>query len=362
MFIQFQKRDPNIFESFAPVVLLIGLLFLSVQIFGEESSNGPNQIALILAGVLAWTISIFHGKSWRMLEEKILENINLAMQAILILLLMGAMIGIWILAGIVPSLIIYGLKLISYKYFLFTTCFFCALVSLTTGSSWTTAGTIGLAMIGIGNTLGIHPALTSGAVVSGAYFGDKMSPLSETTNMASSVAGTNLYTHIRYMTITAIPSIVLTLIIFLFIGLFNDTAYSPQKIATVTEILSRKFVVSPFVFISPLLVIGLVIKRTDTIPALLAGCLGGIVTAIIFQREVIIEFTSEPNYSMAVFKAGIIASSSGFKTISGSSEVDALLSRGGMVGILPTVWLILSAMFFGGIMDGSGMLYRITHS
>ncbi len=361
--LNFKKRNPNILESTIPIVFLIGMLSLSVHVFGDKSSNGPNQMALILAGIVAGTISIFHGKSWKVLEEKILENINLAMQAILILLLMGAMIGIWILAGIVPTLIVWGLQLISYKYFLFTTCFFCAVISLATGSSWTTAGTVGLAMIGIGNTLGINSALTAGAIVSGAYFGDKMSPLSETTNMAPSVAGTNLYTHIRHMLATSLPSILLTLLIFLFIGLFSSASgYSSEKIEKVTFVLRSKFHISLLVFISPIVVIGLVVRRLEAIPALLVGCLGGIITAVVFQKEAILEFAKEPNYLMAIFKAGVSASSSGFSAESGSKEVDALLSRGGMIAILPTVWLILSAMFFGGIMEGSGMLFRITQS
>ncbi|MCC6274788.1 MAG: hypothetical protein IT569_02935, partial [Leptospiraceae bacterium] len=292
--LNFKKRNPNILESTIPIVFLIGMLSLSVHVFGDKSSNGPNQMALILAGIVAGTISIFHGKSWKVLEEKILENINLAMQAILILLLMGAMIGIWILAGIVPTLIVWGLQLISYKYFLFTTCFFCAVISLATGSSWTTAGTVGLAMIGIGNTLGINPALTAGAIVSGAYFGDKMSPLSETTNMAPSVAGTNLYTHIRHMLATSLPSILLTLLIFLFIGLFSSASgYSPEKIEKVTFVLRSKFHISLLVFISPIVVIGLVVRRLEAIPALLVGCLGGIITAVVFQKEAILEFAKE---------------------------------------------------------------------
>ncbi len=359
----FKKRNPGIFESFVPILFLIGLLSLSVRLFGEKASYGPNQISLIIAGIIAAILSLFQGGTWKNLEEKILTNINLAMQAILILLLMGALIGIWILAGIVPALIVWGLKLISSQFFLFTTCFFCGVISLATGSSWTTAGTVGLAMIGIGDTLGFSSSITAGAVVSGAYFGDKMSPLSETTNMAPSIAGTNLYVHIRHMVATTLPSILITLFLFFLIGLANNSSGADSvKINKVVFALQKKFNTSLWVFISPAVVIILIIRKLDAIPTLLVGCVGGMITASILQKEIIFEFAKTPDYPTALFKAGVMASSSGFQATSGVAEVDALLSRGGMNAILPTIWLILSAMFFGGIMEGSGMLFRITQS
>lgn len=361
----FKKRSPTLVESLIPVVLLIALLVACIRTFGENSTSGPSQIALIAAGVIALLFAMFQGASWVKIELTILKNIQIAMQAILILLLIGALMGVWILAGVVPTMIVWGLQLIAPSVFLFSACVICIIVSTATGSSWSTVGTVGLALIGIGNVMGIHPGLSAGAIISGAYFGDKMSPLSDTTNLAPSVAGTDIYSHIRHMVYTTTPSIIITLIIFLMIGLFQ---YSPEvsdeKVAAITDALRNHFDTGIYVLIPPAAVVILVVRKVPAIPALLVGIGLGVIIAGIFQGEVIRRFVNEPgfSYGMNFFKGTMVAASTGYSADTGIKEVDSLLNRGGMRSMLSTIWLILSAMFFGGIMEGSGMLSRITHA
>jgi NhaC family Na+:H+ antiporter len=358
-----KHRTPGLVESLIPVLFLIGILIVVVRVYGDAVSGGPNQVALMLSAVVATLFALSQGCSWQKLQDAILHNIHAAMQAMLILLLIGALIGTWILGGVVPTLVVWGLKLLSPSIFLFTACAICALVSMATGSSWSTAGTVGLALIGVGHTMGISMGLAAGAVISGAYFGDKMSPLSDTTNLAPAMAGTDLFTHVKHMVFTTGPSMIITLVIFFVLGFTMDSsAFDPERINSVISTIESKFDTSLVMLLPMVLVIGMVVKKVPALPAVFLGAVAGTVFAVIFQPAVVVEFAGgDLDYLTAAFKASVTAMASGYVSTTGTA-VDTLLSRGGMASILPTLWLIMSAMMFGGVMQGSGMLYRIAEA
>jgi NhaC family Na+:H+ antiporter len=356
-----QKR-PGLLKSLMPVLFIIVSLIITVIIFKGEATSGPAQFVLIMSGTVAAVFAHTHGVSWIELEKSILESMSDVMQAVLILLLIGSLIGVWILSGIVPAIIVWGLKILNPHVFLVASCIIAAMVSLATGSSWSTAGTIGVALIGIGQAMNINMGMTAGAIISGAYFGDKLSPFSETTNLASSMVGTELFTHIRHMLYTTIPAIVITLIIFTVIGLTQDVGnFSPERISIITDALNSKFDTSLYMLIPPILTFSIIIKRIPAIPAIITGIILGIVFAIIFQGPLITEIAGDADlsYGMASIKAIIKTASTGFNSSTGNSLVDELINKGGMSSMLNTVWLILSAMFFSGVMEGSGMIHRI---
>jgi NhaC family Na+:H+ antiporter len=316
---------------------------------------------LILSGAVAALVSMRMGIRWETLQKGILKSIHSAMPSLLILLLIGALAGAWMISGIVPAMIYYGLKILNPTILLFASCIVCSLVSLATGSSWTTIATVGIALMGIGQALGMSEGVIAGAIISGSYFGDKMSPLSDTTNLAPAMAGTDLFTHIRYMTFTTVPTLILTLLIFLGIGFIYGSDATIQDIAPILNALSDSFHISPWLLIIPLAVIVMIAKRTPAIPALLAGSLLGIAFAWIFQPHVFQQISGILDNPL---KSGYVGSMQALYTdvhvVTGNDIVDELLSTGGMGGMLGTIWLIVSAMFFGGIMDASGMLKRIT--
>jgi NhaC family Na+:H+ antiporter len=269
------KREPTLFEALLPVLVLVALLASSVFLFGDGSSGGPNQLALILAAMVAAMVGLRLGYGWREIEKGIVHGISLAMGAILILLVVGSVIGTWILAGVVPTMIYYGLSILTPDIFYPAACVICALVALATGSSWTTAGTVGVALVGIAAAQDLNMGLAAGAIVSGAYFGDKMSPLSDTTNLAPAMAGTDLFTHIRHMVWTTAPSIVLALILFTVIGLVMPAPTSASELDAILVALREQFVIGPHLLLPAVLVIALVIKRMPAFPALLIGALSG---------------------------------------------------------------------------------------
>jgi NhaC family Na+:H+ antiporter len=366
-----QSPTPKPYEAIplwialVPVVVLILFLTISISIFGDDATGGPSQVALIAAGFLAALIALARGITWHSMEAAILKNVGVVAQAILILILVGSLIGTWILGGIVPSLIVWGLELLHPSIFLVVSVIISGIVSLATGSSWSTAGTLGLALIGIGNTMGIHPGLSAGAVISGAYFGDKMSPFSETTNLASSMVSTELFTHIRHMLYTTTPSLLISLVIFLVIGLTQSTeGYDPDKIQSVIHGIDSSFDTSLYILLPVVILIYLVYKKTPAIPALIIGSIMGIIMAVAFQGSAVVQMAGNPDlgYTTASVKSSLKAAALGFKSHTGIETVDKLLSRGGMSGMLTTIWLIISAMFFSGIMEGSGMLQRIADS
>jgi Na+:H+ antiporter, NhaC family len=354
-------RTPTLPVSLIPVAVLVVLLAASVALFGDESSAGPNQIALILAAGAAIIIAVAHGHPWKRIEQGIVHGISLSLGAVIILLTVGALIGSWILAGIVPTMIYYGLLLLSPAVFLPSACILCCFVSLSTGSSWTTAGTVGVALIGIAAAQGMHVGLAAGAVISGAYFGDKMSPLSDTTNLAPAMAGTDLFTHIRHMAWTTTPSIILAMLAFTAIGITTTAPADTAAVSAILGGLERSFAIGAHLLIPVAVVLVLVIKRVPAFPALLIGALVGCLFAVVFQREAVIAYAASPELpgGVALLKGAWMSLFAGYRLNSGSAELDELLSRGGMANMLSTVWLILSAMMFGAVMETSGMLERI---
>lgn len=367
-----QTKTPSVFQSLIPIIFLIGLLTINVVYFGEDSSYGPNQIALLLAAFVAGIIGLRLKYTFDEMLEEVVKGISSTMPAIIILLLIGALAGTWMLSGIVPTMIYYGLKILNPTIFLFAACVVCAIVSLATGSSWSTIATIGVALLGIGQALGIDTAIIAGAIISGAYFGDKMSPLSDTTNLAPAMAGTDLFTHIRYMMYTTIPSISIALLIFLVMGLTSSNEASQQQIDELLLVIENKFNLNLLLFLVPAAVIFLIVKKVSAIPALFIGALLGGIAAVIFQPDLVTMY-SENNFLEASYIAITESMFGGvsfddvntsFNTIFDIPEENqkSLLSSGGMGGMLNTVWLILCAMIFGGFMVGTGMLNVIAQA
>jgi Na+:H+ antiporter, NhaC family len=356
-----EKRAPSLRQAFLPVIILIALLAGSVYLFGDGSSGGPNQIALMLASGAGIIVGMRNGYSWREIERGIVHGISLAMAAILILLVVGSVIGTWILSGVVPTMIYYGLLILKPAIFYAAACVICGMVALATGSSWTTAGTIGVALIGIASAQNLHMGLAAGAIISGAYFGDKMSPLSDTTNLAPAVAGTNLFTHIRHMAWTTGPSLVIALILFAIAGVMAAVPRSTDDLNTILTSLRGSFVIGPHLLLPAALVIGLVVRRVPAFPALLTEALTGCVFAVLFQRAAVLTFVGDTSLStpMALLKGCWMALAEGFKLQSGNAALDELLSRGGMASMLSTVWLIVAAMMFGGVMETTQLLQKI---
>jgi NhaC family Na+:H+ antiporter len=357
-------RKPTLALSLAPVGALIVFLAISVMLFGDSSSSGPNQIALILAAAIASLAGLSLGHPWRALERGAVQGISLAMGAILILLVVGALIGSWILAGIVPTMIYYGLQILSPTIFFPTACLLCALVSVATGSSWTTAGTVGVALMGIAAAQDLSMGLAAGAVISGAYFGDKMSPLSDTTNLAPAMTGADLFTHIRHMTWTTVPSIVIALVLFTVLGL---TTAAPRDTAAVDAILaslSGHFSIGLHLLLPLALVLFMVVRKVPAYPALLIGALVGCAFAMLFQQAAVLTYANADGLptGIALLKGAWMSLFDGYRLESGNVALDDLLSRGGMASMLTTVWLIVSAMMFGAVMETTGMLQRIAEA
>ncbi len=373
-------KTPTLFQAFIPVIFLILLLSLNVGLFGSYALDGSNQIVLILSGAVAAIVAFRLGFSWSELQAGIVKTISSAMGSILILLLIGSLAGAWMLSGVVPAMIYYGLQILSPGIFLFAACVICSIVSIATGSSWTTAATVGIALIGIGSTLGIPVGWVAGAILSGAYFGDKMSPLSDTTNLAPAMAGTDLFTHIRYMTITTGPSIVIALIVFLIVGFTGNSTGSLEEKALILDAIDSRFNITGWLFIVPAVVILLIVRKVDALPALLVGTLLAALFAFIFQPDLVMEVGRQVGGDGIILNnLGGIENASGFyvsfmgmmQALFGSINFDigiasldenGLLSSGGMYGMLKTVWLIVAAMIFGGVMEKSGMLKRIAQA
>jgi len=353
-------RQANLLQAFIPVVVLIALLGINVYIFGSASLDGSNQLALLLSAATAGIIAIRLHVRWEKIIKAIVKSISSAMSSILILLLIGALAGTWLISGIVPAMIYYGLQILNPTIFLVAACVVCALVSLATGSSWSTVATVGIALLGIGQTLGLQEGVVGGAIISGAYFGDKMSPLSDTTNLASAMAGTDLFTHIRYMTYTTIPSILISLALYLVIGLYSDASGSVEDVNAVLAAIESKFRISPWLFLVPLAVILMIIRRIPALPALLVGVLSGGLFAIVFQPHLINQISGINGDFFKASYVGVMKAMYGEVSITTNhSLVNELLTTGGMSGMLNTVWLILCAMTFGGAMEAGGLLKRI---
>ncbi|MBN1252634.1 MAG: Na+/H+ antiporter NhaC [Bacteroidales bacterium] len=355
-------KKPSLIESIIPISFLIVLLSFNVMLF-EDTLEGANQIALLTAAALAAGIGGRLGYSWIHIRSQIVKTIDSAMPAILILLLIGALSGTWLISGVVPALIYYGLDILHPNIFLFAAVVISMVVSLATGSSWSTIATIGVALLGIGDAMGIDKPIIAGAIVSGAYFGDKMSPLSDTTNLAPAMAGTDLFTHIKYMLYTTIPSMSITLIIFLVIGFNYDFANTVSKIDNVQAAIYDAFYISPWLFLVPALLFFVIVKKVAPLPALAFGVFLGGVFAVVFQPQIIEGITGITNsYGKASYIGVMRAMYGEVSIITKDVEINDLFSTTGMSGMLHTIWLILSAMIFGGVMEANGMLIKITES
>ncbi len=360
-----QLRPPSLLQAVLPLLFLIASLALSVYLFRDDASYGPNQIMLLLAAAIAGLVGLRNGMRWEEIQQASIHGIAMAGNAILILLAVGALIGTWILSGTVPTLIDYGLKLMHPSYFYVATCFVCAIVALTIGSSWTVAGTLGVSLIGVASGLGMSPAITAGAIISGAYFGDKMSPLSDTTNMAPAAAGGELFAHVRHMVWTTGPSIGIALIGFAFIGLTaGPPAVAEAGFADLSNQLNAQFALGPHLLIPLLVVLVLAMRRFPAYPSILIGALLGAVFAVVFQPDVTVRLADNAELSrpLALFSGALKALFGGFTSSSGVEAVDELLSRGGMGSMMNTIWLVFCAMTFGAVMERVGLLERLIRS
>ncbi len=359
----YKYQKPTLLQALIPIVFLIVALFINVRIFGDSALDGSNQIILLLSAAIGALVALRIGMKWDEIQKGIVKTISSAMASILILLLIGSLAGTWLLSGVVPAMIYYGLQILNPTIFLVAACIVCSIVSIATGSSWTTAATVGIALMGIGKALGIPDGMIAGAVLSGAYFGDKMSPLSDTTNLAPAMAGTDLFTHIRYMTITTIPSISIALVLFLILGFMQGGGGDVTQTDEILTAITSKFNINGWLFLVPASVVFLIVKKVPALPAILIGALLGAVFALIFQPEVVASVADWEGAAITVTFVGIMKAMYGDITIvTGNGIVDELLTSGGMAGMLGTVWLILSAMVFGGVMESSGLLKRIAEA
>ena len=356
------NKELSIWEALFPIIILVILLAFNVFVYGDDSLGGSNQFILLIGGAVAAIVGVYNKISFDRMLEEVANNIKSTAGAILILLFVGALAGTWLISGIIPAMIYYGLQILNPTFFLSACVIICAIISIATGSSWTTSATVGIALVGIGGALGITPGMTAGAVISGAYFGDKMSPLSDTTNLAPAMAGTDLFTHIRYMTLTTVPTMVVTLILFTIIGLNLDTSNIPDTASLLTAV-EESFVITPWLFVVPVVVIFLILKKTPPLMALLLGTLLGAVFALIFQPEVVKGLTGSEELTFINAYQGLMNAITIETKITTSNEIlNGLFTAGGMSGMLGTIWLILCAMVFGGIMDAIGALAKISRT
>ena len=348
--------------ALTPLLLLVILLGINVFYFGDASLDGSNQFILLIGGFLAALVGFYQKVSYEDMMDAVSNNLKSTSGSLLILLMVGALSGSWLISGIIPSMIFYGIKILNPTVFLAASVVICALISIATGSSWTTSATVGIALIGVGNAMGVPVGMTAGAIISGAYFGDKMSPLSDTTNLAPVMAGGELFSHIRYMTYTTIPSIVITLIVFIVLSLGLEVNGAVER-ESLNAAIQERFFISPILFIVPVLVVLMIVKKTPPLIALLAGTLLGGVVALIFQPSLVASITGAHTLNFENGYKGMLTAFTTDVSVSTSNEaLNDLFNSGGMAGMLGTIWLIICAMVFGGVMEAIGALNRITQS
>ena len=350
----------RIILSLTPVIFLIALLAIVIRIYGTEALDGGSQMALILATGVCALIAVFYFKvPWKNIEKEINNSVGSIGTTIIILLLIGILSGTWTVSGVVPTFIYYGMQIINPHIFLISSCIISGLVSVMTGSSWTTVATIGIALMGIGKAEGFSEGWIAGAILSGAYFGDKMSPLSDTTVVASSMVGTPLFEHIRYMVITTVPSICIAMMVYLIAGFFIE----PEKaisISVYTSALESKFNLSAWLFIVPVVTAYMIYKRMPAIIVLFASSLLAAIFAILFQPHILAEIVGSNDTSVETLFKGAMLSGFGSTSVdTGNAPVNDLLATRGMKGMLSTIWLILCAICFGGALKASGILMNI---
>lgn len=368
------NKELNIWEALVPVILLISMLAYNIAFAdGEILGQYSNHYILITGGVIAAIVGLFNKVDIPTMIKEVWNNLKSVFTPLMILLLVGALAGTWMISGVVPAMVYYGLQILNPTIFLAASVVICAFISLATGSSWTTSATVGVALIGIATAMGISTGMAAGAIISGAYFGDKMSPLSDTTNLAPAMAGSELFTHIRYMAYTTFPTITITLIVFIILGFTIETSEVALDNTVINDLLTSKFNISPWLFIVPVLVIALVLMKVKPLIALSVGALLGGLFAIIFQPEIIKEVSGASELGIGAYTTAIVSSL--FTSIDLSmptfidnlglsdntkSDLGKLLSGKGVEGMLWTVYLIIAAMVFGGVMDAIGALSRIS--
>ena len=364
----FNKLEkPSWWISLLPFVFLVAALSIVIYIFGSDALSGASQVALLFAaGFTVALAMILYRIPWKVFEESILENITSVGTSIVILLLIGAVSGSWMISGVVPTMIYYGMKVIFPDIFLFASCVISAVIAIMTGSSWTTIATIGVALVGIGTAQGYEPGWIAGAIISGAYFGDKVSPLSDTTVLASSSAGTPLFTHIKFMMVTTVPSFIITLLVFLVVSLLHQDA-SAAQVADFSHDLKNTFNISPWLLLVPVVTAFLIVRKVSAIATLFIAAVVAGVAALIFQPHVLSAIAAsgpvDPASSMSFVDAykGLSITYYGSTAIdTGNASLNELVSTRGMTGMLNTVFLIIAASCFGGTLVGSGMLQSLT--
>jgi NhaC family Na+:H+ antiporter len=348
--------------SLAPIVLLVFLLFSAVQLFGADASYGPNQVALLIASAAAGLVGMHRGLTWAEVQESMVAGIKVGLGPILILLAVGGLIGSWMIAGTVPAMIYYGVSILNPSIFFAAAAIICALASISIGSSWTVAGTLGIGLIGIADSYGLSPAVAAGAIISGAYFGDKLSPLSDTTNLAAACTSVDLFAHIRHMLWTTVPAFCVALLFFSLIP--SGAATAPEQIVELRAAISQEFNVGVGVLIPLAVMIGLIWKRVPAYPAIMLATLAGILTALTFQTDVVRKFAlmANPEATMPVVEGLWRTLFAGFEGTTTNEELNRLISKGGIASMLNTVWLIVSALAFGGVLERTGILKQILDS
>lgn len=349
------NKELNIGEALIPVVILMGLLAYNIFFVESQEWFGAytNQLILLIGGGIAALVGFYNKTKVQVMIKEVWENLRSVFVPIMILFLVGALAGTWLISGVIPAMVYYGLQVLSPEIFLPASVIIAAVISIATGSSWTTSATVGIALVGIGTALGINPGMIAGAVISGAYFGDKMSPLSDTTNLAPAMAGTDLFTHIRYMAITTVPTIIITLIVFSIISITIEPTGDADISSLLTSI-DTTFNISPWLFLVPGVVITLILLKTKPLVALASGVILAAIFAIIFQSEVLATL-SDSKFS-AILNSILIDTA----IATDNEKLNDLFASGGMNGMIWTILLIVCAMVFGGIMDGIGALARIT--
>lgn len=353
-------RPPSYLDALIPIIVLIVLLASAVYLYGADGTTGPIQVALMLSMMVAGLVGLKNGHKWEDMGKAAVDGISTAMGAIFILLGVGALVGTWTMAGTIATIVHYGVQFLNPNWYYLAAAIISGVLALSIGSAWTVAGTLGVGLIGIASLLGVSPEITAGAVISGAYFGDKMSPLSETTNLAPAVSGTDLFTHIKNMLWTTVPSILIALAVFGVIG-YTAEFNAPLDLTVVLEAIESIFRVGLLTLFPLLIVLIMSFRRISAFSTILVGALVGGITAVILQPDVVLAFVNDPSLStpVAMVKGIWSAMATGFVVDSEYAGLNDLFSRGGMASLLETVWLIISAMAFGGVMEYTGLLAKL---
>jgi len=358
------NKQASLAESIAIILVLFTSVLFTVIQFRDNAIGGPIQLALFFTAFIGIALGFKNGMTWDEIDNEIKQTAAIATTPIFILLAIGALIGTWILCGTVPSLIYYGLKILSPAIFYPTACLICAFVSLSIGSSWTTIATIGIALLGVSNLIGLNTAITVGAIVSGSYFGDKMSPLSDTTNLAPAVAGSELFSHIRHMMWVSIPSLVIAIALYAALGLSAETEVTTVDMADFNLSITQNFTIGPHLLLPLALLLFMAYRRAPAFPTIFLGALVGGIFAVLFQPDLAAQrgYLEGSGPVMQTLRGILLTMFSGFEANTGNQEIDQLLSKGGMNSMLETIWLILSAMFLSGVLMSIGVLKRIMQS